>query len=148
MPLDVVFHCRGVELLAVMKCHAVTQLEGNRLAVGRPFVARRQLGNDVELLVDIDQLVAQRRKNNPANEGARLRWIQDIRILRQANTQNLCRRKHWDKCHQCDAERLADTLLHVAIPCRISENVRVLDACLPKLKQPIRRIHPPFEDVA
>ena len=55
VPLDVVLDRGGVELLAVVEGDAGAELDRQRLAVGRPFVARRELRHDVELLVDVER---------------------------------------------------------------------------------------------
>ena len=52
-------------------------------------VARRELRHDVELLVDVEQLVAQRREHDAADERARERRIEDVGILGKADAQRL-----------------------------------------------------------
>ena len=71
--LDVELDRGGVELLAVVERHARPHLDRQRLAVGRPRVALGELRHDVELLVDVEQLVAQRREHDAADERARER---------------------------------------------------------------------------
>ena len=87
--LDVELDRGGVELLAVLEGHAGTQLEGHRLLVRAPLVAGGELRDDVELLVDVEQLVAQRREDDAADEGARQRGVERIGILGEADAQRL-----------------------------------------------------------
>ena len=89
--LDVELDRRGVELLAVVEGHAAAQLDGQRLVVGRPFVAGRELRHDVQLLVDVEQLVAQRGEHDAADEGARQRRIEHVGVFGQADAQRLRR---------------------------------------------------------
>ena len=58
VPLDVELGGRSVEFLAVVERNARPQLDRQRLAVRRPFVAGGELRDDVEFLVDVEQLVA------------------------------------------------------------------------------------------
>ena len=87
--LDVELDRRGVELLAVVEGHAGAQLERQRLVVGRPLVAGRELRHDLQLLVDVEQLVAQRREDDAADEGARQRRVEHVGILGEADAQGL-----------------------------------------------------------
>ncbi len=49
--------CRlGVQRLAIVEFDARPQLDGHRLAVRRGFVGQRELRDDVEMFVDIEQL--------------------------------------------------------------------------------------------
>jgi hypothetical protein len=45
--------------------------------------------HDIELFVDVEQLVAQRRENDAADEGARERGIEYVRILGETEAQGL-----------------------------------------------------------
>ena len=60
----------GVERLAVMEFHAGRSLMVTVLAVGRGLVRERELRHDVELLVDVEQLVAERGEHDAADIGA------------------------------------------------------------------------------
>ena len=45
--------------------------------------------HDGELLVDVEQLVAERREDDPADEGARQRRVEDVGVLGEADAQRL-----------------------------------------------------------
>ena len=47
----------------------------------------RELRHDLQLLVDVEQLVAQRREDDAADEGARQRRVEHVGILGQADAQ-------------------------------------------------------------
>ena len=87
--LEVELHGRGVELLAVMESDARAQLHRQRLAVLGPFPAGGQLRLDGQLLVDVEQLVAQRGKHDAADEGARQRRVQHVGVFGQADAKGL-----------------------------------------------------------
>ncbi len=89
VPLDVVLDRGGIELLAVVKRDALPELHDQRLVVRRPLPRRRELRHDVELLVDVDQLVAQGREHDAPDERARKRGIEDVRVLGEAEAQRL-----------------------------------------------------------
>ena len=88
--LDVELDGGGVELLAVVEGDVGAQLDRQRLAVGRPLVAGRELRHDGELLVDVEQLVAKRREDDPADEGARQRRVEHVGVFGQADAQRVC----------------------------------------------------------
>ena len=56
------FRGLGVERLAVLELDAGPQLDRDLLAVGGGLVRQRELRHDVELFVDVEQLVAERRR--------------------------------------------------------------------------------------
>ena len=89
MTLEVEFDRRGVELLAVVEGHALADLKQQRLVVTAPFVAGGQLRHEVELLVEVEELVAQAGEDDAADEGARQARIEDVEVLGQADTQGL-----------------------------------------------------------
>ena len=89
VPLEVELDRGGVELLAVMERDAGPDLHRQRLAVRRPFPGRRELRHDRELLVDVDQLVAQRGEHDAPDERARERRIEHVRIFGEAEAQRL-----------------------------------------------------------
>src|SRR6185503_20203676 len=64
-------------------------LQRERLVVCRPFVRGRKLRNDVQLLVDVEQLVAERREYDAADERARKRGIEHIGIFGKTDAQRL-----------------------------------------------------------
>jgi hypothetical protein len=90
VPLEVELDRLGIELLAVVEGDAGAQLHRQRLVVGRPLPARRELRHHVELLVDVDQLVAQAGEHDAADEGARQRRVEHIGVLGEADAQRLC----------------------------------------------------------
>ena len=87
--LDVELDRRRIELFTVVEGDTLAQLDGERLAIGRPFVAGRELRNDLELLVDVEELVAKRGEHDPADEGAGERRVEDVRILGEPEAQGL-----------------------------------------------------------
>jgi hypothetical protein len=87
MPFQREFGGFRVELFAVVEFYSRAQLDRHCLAVGRRFVAERELRHDVELLVDVEQLVADRGKDDAAHVGARERRIEHIRIFRESDAQ-------------------------------------------------------------
>ena len=91
--LEAELHCRGVELLAIVESDARAELERERPVLTRPLVSGRQLRNHVQLFIEVEQLVAQRGKHDPADEGSRHRRIEDIRVFRQADAQGLALRR-------------------------------------------------------
>ena len=138
--LDVVFHRGGVELLAVVEGDARSHLDGQRLVVRGPFVAGGELRHDVELFVDVEELVAQRREHDAADEGARQRGIEHVGILGEPEAQRLraragggCREQHRREMeqaidpgsglHECSPEdrRWAGCGYAVAQPVDLSE---------------------------
>ena len=87
VPLEARLDGLGVHRLAVVKLDARPQLDGDDRAVFGGLVRQRQLGHDVELLVDLEELVAERGEHDAADVGARERRIEHIRILGQSNAQ-------------------------------------------------------------
>ena len=67
MALDVEFDRRRVELLAVLKLDAAAQLHDQGLVAVGPAPLGGELRDDGQLAVDIDELVAQRGKNDAAD---------------------------------------------------------------------------------
>ena len=87
MPFEAVLGGFGIERLAVMEFHAGTQLDGDRLAVGRGLAAERQLRHDVRLLVDVEQLVADRGEDDSRGVEARQGGIHGVRVVAQPDAQ-------------------------------------------------------------
>ena len=111
--LDVELDRRGIELLAVVEGHAASQLDRQRLVVGRPFVAGRELRNDVELLVDIEQLVAQGGEDDAPDEGSRQRRVEHVGVFGQSHAQ--CLRRHDSRnSNQQTGQYGADCRLHTS----------------------------------
>src|SRR5204863_3460707 len=72
---------------AVVEGDTRTDLDRERLVVRRPFVLARELGNDVELLVQVEELVAQAREDDATHEGAGERRIEDVGILGESDAE-------------------------------------------------------------
>src|SRR4029453_15210779 len=77
------------ELFGIMERDAGPNLDRQCLVVGRPLPRRCKLRNDVELLIDVEELVAQRSEYDAADERAREGGIKDIGILGKAEAQRL-----------------------------------------------------------
>ena len=76
-----VFDGFGVHRLAVVELDVRPQADGQRSAVLGRFVRKCKLRHDVEIGVDIEQLVADRREHDAPDIGARQRRVEDIGIL-------------------------------------------------------------------
>ena len=87
MALEREFGGFRVERLAVLELHAGPQLDGDVLAVGGGLVRQRELRHDVELLVDVEQLVAEGGEHDAADIGARQRGIENVGVLGEADAQ-------------------------------------------------------------
>ncbi len=57
--LEAELHSRGIHGLAIVELDAGSQLDGDRLAVLGRLMRERELGNDVHLRIDVEELVAQ-----------------------------------------------------------------------------------------
>ena len=91
----------GIHRLPVVELHPLAQLDGDRLAVLGGFMRERQLRHDVELVVDVEQLVAQRREHDAPDVGARQRGVEHIRVLRQADAQGRLRHRGGPAQQEC-----------------------------------------------
>lgn len=85
--LDIGDDGRGIERRLVVENHVLAQVHGQFGTVIGPFPVRRQLRHDLECRADIDQLVAQSRIDDAADEGARLCRVEDIGIVLETDTQ-------------------------------------------------------------
>jgi hypothetical protein len=85
--LEAVLGGFGIKRLAVVELHAGAQLDDDRLAVFRRLVAERELRHDVRLLIDVEQLVAHRRKDDSRGVEARQGGIEAVRIVAQPDAQ-------------------------------------------------------------
>jgi hypothetical protein len=80
--------CRfGIERLAVVEFDVRPEFYRHLLAVGGGLVRQRELRHDVELLVDVEQLVAERREHDTTDIGASERRIEDVGVLGEADPQ-------------------------------------------------------------
>jgi hypothetical protein len=77
----------GVERFAIVEFDAGPQLDRHLLAVGGSLMRQRKLRHDVEFLVDVEQLVAERCEHDAADIGACDRWVQNVRILGKTDAQ-------------------------------------------------------------
>ena len=87
VPLETVLGGLGVERLAVVEFHAGAQLQHDRLAVGRGLAAQRKLRHDVGLVVDVEQLVAERGEHDARRVETRQAGIEGIRVVTQPDAQ-------------------------------------------------------------
>ena len=76
-----------------MELHTGTQMDHQRLVI-RPLVAGCELRHDVQLLVDVEQLVAQTSEHDAPDIGGGKRGIEHVEILPQRNPQRLRERRH------------------------------------------------------
>ena len=83
-----------IERLAIVKLDARPELDGHRLAVGRSLVRERKLRHDIELLVDVEQLVANRGEHDAPDIGAGERGIEHIRVFGEPDAQRCLSRRH------------------------------------------------------
>src|SRR5262249_38398040 len=74
---------------AVMERHALADLQGERLLVLRPFPRGRELRDDLQVLVDVHELVAQAREDDASHERARERGVEHVRVLGEPDAQRL-----------------------------------------------------------
>ena len=131
------FRGLGVERLAVVEFDAGPQLDEDLLAVGGGLVRQRQLRHDVELFVDVEQLVAERREHDAAHISARQRRIENVRILGKPDAQRglglngrLERQQQGRRGH-CQTQYLHRTHPHI--------HGYTLAACVPTIPTPARR---------
>jgi hypothetical protein len=72
-----------------VELHARAQLKGQRLAVIAPLPLGGELGGELEIRRDVDELVAQRREHDASDEGACAMGIEHVRVFVQADAQGL-----------------------------------------------------------
>ena len=102
-----------VERLAVVEFHVGPELDRHLLAVGRRLMRQRELRHDVELLVDVEQLVAEGREHDAADIGAADAGIEDVRILGNADAKRglglglgrACERRQQCRRQECQTHR-------------------------------------------
>ena len=87
VPLQREFCGFRIEGLAIVEFDAGPQLDRDLPAVIRKLMGQRELWHDVELLVDIEQLVAERCEHDAADVGARHGRVEDIGVLGKPNAQ-------------------------------------------------------------
>ena len=91
MALEAELRRLGIKGLAIMELDVRAQLDRYGLAVGRGLVRQRQLRHEVELLVDVEELVADRGKHDPTDIGSRHGRVEQVGIFGQADTQGALR---------------------------------------------------------
>jgi hypothetical protein len=77
----------SVERFAVVEFHVRPQLDRHGLAVLRGVGGQRELRHDLQVLVNVEQLVADRREHDAPHIGARERRVEHVRILGQPDPQ-------------------------------------------------------------
>ena len=87
VPVEREFRGLGIERLAVVELDARPQLDRHLLAVGGGLMGQRELRHEVELLVDVEQLVAERGEHDAPDIGARRGRVENVRILGKADAQ-------------------------------------------------------------
>ena len=92
MALKRIFDCCRVHHLAVVELHPGPQMNQQRPVIG-PLVSGGELRHDVQLLVDVEQLVAQSGEHDAPDVGRGQRGIEHVEILPQRNPQRLRERR-------------------------------------------------------
>ncbi len=118
VPLEARLDRLRVHGLAVVELDALAQLDGDRLAVLGGLVRQRQLRHDVELVVDVEQLVAQRGEHDAADVGARQRRIEHVGVLGQADAQRRLRqgRRRTGQQNSRRRNRKTEPVHEIALP--------------------------------
>ena len=108
----------GVERLAVVELDVRAQLDRHRLAVVGGLVGQRELRHDVELLVDVEELVAKRREDDAADIGAGERRVEHVGILGKSDAERRLRARRSDGCRERRGreERGGEASSHVPLP--------------------------------
>ena len=106
-----------VERLAVVEFHVRPQLDRDGLSVRGRLVRERELRHDVEIVVDVEQLVAQRREHDAPDIRARLGRVENVGILGKADAQMALRQG--GRCRDGGREQGAkqNACLHDDPPC-------------------------------
>ena len=89
MPLDTEFDCGRVDWRAVVEIDAPAHLHHKALAAVRPLPLGGELRDDVELGADVEELVAQRGKNDAAGEGPGHARVEHVGIVGKSDAQGL-----------------------------------------------------------
>ena len=79
------FRGLGIERLAVLEFYAGPKLDRDLFSVRRGLMRQRELRHDVDFLVDVEQLVAERGEDDAPDIGARQRRIENVRILGESD---------------------------------------------------------------
>ena len=108
----------GVERLAVVELDVRAQLDRHRLAVVGGLVGQRELRHDVELLVDVEELVAERREDDASDIGAGERRVEHVGILGKPDAQRRLRARQSDggRERRGREERGGEASSHVPLP--------------------------------
>ena len=91
MPLDTEFDCGRVDWRAIVEIDAPAHLHHKALAAVRPLPLGGELRDDVELGADVEELVAQRAKDNAAGEGPGHARVEHVGIVGKSDAQRLRR---------------------------------------------------------
>jgi hypothetical protein len=86
--LHSVFHGRGVDGLAILEGDVGTEVDDQGLGI-RPFVLERELRDDLQVFVDVEQLVAETGEDDAPDIGAGERGVEDVGVLAQGDAKGL-----------------------------------------------------------
>jgi hypothetical protein len=89
--LDVEAYRLRVEGLAVVKLDPRPQLQDDRALVGPPFVAGGELGHDLEIGGDVEELVAESGEDETAGIGPADGWVERVGIVVESDAQDTLR---------------------------------------------------------
>ena len=108
----------GIERLAVVELDVRAQLDRHRLAVVGRIMGQRELRHDVELLVDVEELVAQGREDDASDIGAGERRVEHVGILGKSDAERRLRARQSDGCRERRGreERGGEASSHVPLP--------------------------------
>ena len=100
------FHRRRIERLAVMELHPRADFHHQALVAVHPLPLGSELRHDVEFGADIDELVAQGRKDDAGDVGARQGRVEQIGVLGEPDPQGLrrLRRRAGEDCREHQPE--------------------------------------------
>ena len=91
MPVERIFHRLGIHRGAVMELHPRAQIDPQRrrVLIG---IAGGELRDDLQLLVDVEQLVAHRGEHDPTDIGACQCRVERVSVFAQRDLESLGRR--------------------------------------------------------
>src|SRR5215469_8747995 len=105
MALDIKLDRRGVEGLFVLELDTCAELDDEPSIAVRPLPFGGQLGNDLQLGTDIDELVAHGGEDDATDVASGKRRVEDIGVFGETDPQSLGRDCS-DQCNHayCDQE--------------------------------------------